>query len=85
MSGESLAFNSLLLSDAVLCADCEMISNSRNVCRCCGSSAVMSLSQVLGGSLRNVRRAVLLEWVDPLPFKPVAAYTDAAENDTAAA
>jgi len=62
MSGDLRGFNSMTLSEAVFCADCEMISNSATVCRCCGSAAVLSLSQLLGGSLRNVQRAVLLEW-----------------------
>ncbi|HET8668988.1 MAG TPA: hypothetical protein VFM10_13470 [Terriglobales bacterium] len=75
MSGDLCSFNSLLLSEAVLCADCEMISNSRNVCRCCGSTAVLSLSQLLGGSLLKVERAVLLKWPERVqdgagPFEP---------------
>lgn len=56
------SFTSLLLSEAVFCANCEMISNSTTVCQCCGSSAVLNLSQLLGGSLRNVQKAVLLKW-----------------------
>lgn len=62
MSGDLCSFSCLPLSEAVFCADCEMISNSKNVCRCCGSSALLVLSQVMGGSLRNVERAVLLDW-----------------------
>ncbi len=62
MSGDLRGFTSLGMSEAVFCADCEMISNSTTVCRCCGSSALLNISQLLGGSLRNVQRAVLLVW-----------------------
>jgi putative methionine-R-sulfoxide reductase with GAF domain len=44
----------LSLQTAIFCAECEMISeNSTPYCLACGSKALLSLSRVLGGSLRN--------------------------------
>ncbi|HXY49523.1 MAG TPA: GAF domain-containing protein [Terriglobales bacterium] len=44
----------LSLEAAIFCAECEMISeNSTPYCLACGSKALLSLSRVLGGSLRN--------------------------------
>jgi putative methionine-R-sulfoxide reductase with GAF domain len=46
--------NFLPLQMAVFCAQCEMISqNNTPRCLACGSLAVLSLSRVLGGSLRG--------------------------------
>jgi hypothetical protein len=45
------------LQKAVLCVDCERISETPNDCAACGSKAVIPLLKVLGGSLK----------VDPVP------------------
>jgi putative methionine-R-sulfoxide reductase with GAF domain len=46
--------NFLSLQSSVFCAECEMISeNSTPYCLACGSRALLSLSRVLGGSLRG--------------------------------
>jgi GAF domain-containing protein len=46
------------LQTAVFCVDCELISeNSSPACLACGSRAVLSLSRVLGGSLRGQQTA----------------------------
>ncbi len=61
-SGPTL--NSLPLLEAVLCADCEIISNSGGeTCEVCGSRSLLSLGRVLGGSIVG-DRATLVE-VDP--------------------
>ena len=53
--------NSVPLVEAVLCADCEMISNSGGeTCEVCGSRSLLSLGRVLGGSIEG-ERAVLIE------------------------
>ncbi len=54
--------NFLPLQMAVFCAQCEMISEN-NTARClaCGSLAVISLSRVLGGSLRGEQTAHLIQ------------------------
>ena len=51
----------LQLRDAVLCSECELISyNNTAQCLACGSRAVLSLSRVLGGSLRGEQRVRVL-------------------------
>src|SRR5512141_200894 len=51
----------LELRDAMLCIECELISyNNTTKCLACGSSAVMSLSRVLGGSLRGKETAQMI-------------------------
>jgi GAF domain-containing protein len=49
------------LQTAVFCVECELISrNNTAYCFACGSQAVLSLSRVLGGSLRNQQTAHLI-------------------------
>jgi GAF domain-containing protein len=51
----------LSLQTAVFCAECELISeNSTHYCLACGSQAMLSLSRVLGGSLRGKETAHLI-------------------------
>ena len=50
--------NFLALQTAVFCVGCELISkNGSSTCLACGSQALLSLSRVLGGSLRNQQTA----------------------------
>ena len=52
--------SSLPLLEAVLCADCEIISNSAgDRCEICGSPSLLSLGRVLGGSVEGPRAAVV--------------------------
>ncbi len=54
--------NSVPLLEAVLCADCEIISNSAGEsCEICGSRSLLSLGRVLGGGIEG-ERAVLVQW-----------------------
>lgn len=51
----------LSLPTAVFCVQCELISaNNTPRCLACGSNAVLSLSRVLGGSLRDQQTAHLI-------------------------
>jgi len=44
--------NLVRLRKAVLCANCEVISEGRNGhCACCGSQSLLNLSKVLGGTI----------------------------------
>lgn len=53
------------LPSAVFCAECELISqNSTPYCLACGSRALLSLSRVLGGSLRDQNTARLIADVE---------------------
>lgn len=49
------------LQSATFCVQCEMISaNPRSYCLACGSKALIGLSRVLGGSLRNQQTVHLI-------------------------
>lgn len=49
------------LQSATFCVQCEMIcANPRTYCLACGSQALIGLSRVLGGSLRNQQTAHLI-------------------------
>lgn len=51
----------LRLPTAVFCVECELISeNNTPCCLACGSKAVLSLSRILGGSLRGQETAHLI-------------------------
>ena len=54
------SLNTISLLNAVLCADCEVISDSSGeVCAVCGSRSLLSLGRVLGGSIGDERAVVL--------------------------
>ncbi len=53
--------NFISLQSAIFCVQCELLSeNNTPRCLACGSGAVLSLSRVLGGSLRGQRTAHLI-------------------------
>ncbi len=56
----ALDLNSVHLANAVLCVECEIISNSAgDICEICGSRSLLNLGRVLGGSIEG-QRAVLV-------------------------
>lgn len=60
--------NSVALVEAVLCADCEIISNSGgDTCEVCGSRSLLSVSRVLGGCIEG-ERAIVVN-AEHLPFR----------------
>src|SRR3984885_1945281 len=53
--------NFVPLQSATFCIQCELITtNSRPYCLACGNTSLLSLSRVLGGSLRNQHTAHLI-------------------------
>jgi putative methionine-R-sulfoxide reductase with GAF domain len=63
LTGQDISFISL--PTAVFCVECELISkNNTPYCMACGSRALLSLSRLLGGSLRGQQRAHLIEDVE---------------------
>jgi GAF domain-containing protein len=59
LTGQDISF--IELQTAVFCVACELISkNNTPCCLACGSRAVLSLSRVLGGSLRGQQTAHLI-------------------------
>jgi hypothetical protein len=67
--------NAVYLRNAVLCADCEVITDSpHDTCRICGSHSLLSLSRVLGGTL-PVQRAHIVEAWEQRPAYPLKSRT----------
>jgi GAF domain-containing protein len=59
LTGQDISF--ITLPTAVFCVECELISkNNTPYCTACGSRALLSLSRVLGGSLRGQQTAHLI-------------------------
>jgi hypothetical protein len=57
--------NAVALQNAVLCADCDVVSDSPNDrCLVCGSRSLLNIAAMLGGSLPG-ERAILLPPVKP--------------------
>src|SRR6202522_2611235 len=57
--------NFVPLQAATFCIQCELISaNHRPYCLACGNTTLLSLSRVLGGSLRNQQTAHLITDVE---------------------
>ena len=53
--------NSICLQNAVLCAECDVVSDSPNHhCLVCGSRSLFNISRLLGGMLPS-KRAMLIE------------------------
>src|SRR6202790_4333007 len=60
LTGQDISF--ITLPTAVFCVECELISkNNTPCCMACGSRALLSLSRLLGGSLRGQQTAHLIE------------------------
>ena len=54
--------STIQLMTAVLCADCEVVSDSPGeVCSVCGSRSLLNLARVLGGSIGEERAILLSE------------------------
>ena len=61
MESEKPDVNAIPLQNAVLCADCEVVSDSRHeTCVVCGSRSLLNLACILGGKL-PARRAQLID------------------------
>ena len=58
--GRLRSFNAVCLQNAVLCAECDCVSDSpHDKCLVCGSHSLFNISRVLGGSLPTNRAAVI--------------------------
>jgi hypothetical protein len=52
--------NAVALKDAVLCADCDVVSDSpHDRCLVCGSPSLFNISRVLGGNLPKDRATLI--------------------------
>jgi hypothetical protein len=72
--------SSVPLLEAVLCADCEIISNSGGeTCEVCGSRSLLSLGRVLGGCIGRERAQL----VDPETYRLRTGFTVLVNPDAA--
>jgi hypothetical protein len=56
----SLVLNAVPLQNAVLCAECDVVSDSpHDVCMVCGSHSLFSIARIFGGKLANNRVALV--------------------------
>jgi hypothetical protein len=63
-SGNLLAagqpLNAVALQHAVLCAECDVVSNSpHDVCMVCGSRSLVNICRILGGKMPKTRAELL--------------------------
>ena len=67
---EDRPLNSILLQNAVLCADCDVVSDSpHDYCLVCGSRSLFNISRLLGGML-PAQRATLIDPTSRLFIPP---------------
>ena len=66
--------NAISLKSAVLCADCDVVSDSpHDYCLVCGSRSLLNMSRLLGGMLPN-ERAKLVETLPARVLRPVLVF-----------
>jgi hypothetical protein len=54
--------NAVPLQNAVLCADCDVVSDSPNdICLVCGSRSLFNVARFFGGILPNKRASVVVQ------------------------
>jgi hypothetical protein len=59
--------NAISLKNAVLCADCDVVSDSPNDwCRVCGSRSLFNISRILGGTLPRERTMLVSTAMPPV-------------------
>jgi hypothetical protein len=64
--------NAISLKNAVLCADCDVVSDSpHDRCRVCGSRSLFNISRILGGMLPRERAMVV---TTAKPLQPVLTF-----------
>lgn len=71
----SRGFNAVPLENAVLCAECDVVSDSpHDVCIVCGSRSLFNIARVFGGKLPKQRATLVIQQVversarEVLPF-----------------
>jgi hypothetical protein len=58
----SRIFNAVPLQNAVLCAECDVVSDSpHDICMVCGSRSLFNIARVFGGKLPEQRAALVIQ------------------------
>ena len=64
--------NAIPLENAVLCAECDVVSDStHDVCLVCGSHSLFNIARVFGGKLPRKRAALVVQEVVEIPSREV--------------
>ena len=64
--------NAVPLQSAVLCAECDVVSDSpHDVCLVCGSHSLFNIARVFGGKLPKKRAALVVPEVVEIPSREV--------------
>ena len=62
-------FNAVPLQNAVLCAECDVVSDSpHDACLVCGSRSLVNIARMFGGNLPKDRASLVVR--EPLEMKP---------------
>jgi hypothetical protein len=72
-SGQSpRVLNAVPLQNAVLCAECDVVSDSpHDVCLVCGSRSLFNIARLFGGRLPKRRAALVVQEVVEIPSREV--------------
>lgn len=66
-SQESRCLNAVALQNAVLCAECEVVSDSpHDRCLVCGSPSLFNIARLFGGNLPNDRATMIASDTRPI-------------------
>lgn len=64
--------NAVPLQNAVLCAECDVVSDSpHDVCLVCGSRSLINIARIFGGKLPQRRAALVAQKVVEMPSREV--------------
>ena len=64
--------NAVPLESAVLCAECDVVSDSpHDVCLVCGSHSLFNIARVFGGKVPRERAALVAQGVVEMPSREV--------------
>ena len=69
ISDRGRVLNAVALQNAVLCADCEVVSDSpHDTCLVCGSHSLFNIARIFGGNLPGARASVIVH--EPAEITP---------------
>ena len=69
---QARVLNAVALRNAVLCAECDVVSDSpHDTCLICGSHSLFNIARVFGGSLPKVRARLVVDQQVETPAREV--------------
>jgi len=77
----SRILNAVPLQNAVLCAECDVVSDSpHDVCMVCGSHSLFNIARVFGSKLREVRASIAAVNNRDILMRPCVAFPEASSR-----